>query len=339
MRQEDRKGAAQKLLDAIGQLPEDMIAEAGDIEAFQDRRKKRKRSYAVRIFGSAAVLAAAVLAVVVWRGDIITGGGGMEEKSANYFYAHDDAQMENNGVQKQKQEAADSEESAEADAVELINIWNLPIAKEEDVGSVAKSGGTQSNAEDSATQESQYSQKDSRQEERWGQKLNRGEVYSVEADIQGKGKDKCVQFTLQLGSEEEELRYRLKAARLSMEISKDSSMEIPKEISGDNSKEISGDNSLEVSESSGKADRAGQKKKSIIKCGSGTQIVCSFHPSSPAVPGKDVVGKELALPEWKEKGIRSVARIIVTVEDSSSEKSECTVVLGRAAGRYYIVMI
>lgn len=305
MRQEDRKGAAQKLLDAIGQLPEDMIAEAGDIDAFQDRRNRRKRSYAVRIIGSAAVLAAAVFAVVVWRGDIITGGGGMEKK--NYFYAHDDVQMENEGVQKQEQEAADSEESAEADAAELINIWNLPAVTEKDAGSVAKSGGKQSkstNAEDSAEQDQQYSQEDSRQEERRGQKLNRREVYPVEADIQGEGKDKCVQFILQLGSEEEELRYHLKAARLSLE----------------------------------KTDRA-EQKKSTIKCDSGTKIVCSFQPSSPAVPGKDTVGKEVALPEWKEKGIRSVARIIVTVEDSSSEKSECAVILGRAAGRYYIVMI
>lgn len=327
MRQEDRKGAAQKLLDAIGQLPEDMIAEAGDIDAFQDRRNRRKRSYAVRIIGSAAVLAAAVFAVVVWRGDAITGGGGMEKKSS--FYAHDDVQMENNGVQKQEQEAVDSEESAEADAAELINIWNLPTAKEKDAGSVAKSGSPQSksaDANDSAEQDQQYSQEDSRQEERRGQKLNRREVYPVEADIQGEGKDKSVQFILQLGSEEEELRYHLKAARLSMEISKDSSTE------------ISGDNSMEASESSEKTDRV-EEKKSTIKCDSGTKIVCSFQPSSPAVPGKDTVGKEVALPEWKEKGIRSVARIIVTVEDSSSEKSECTVILGRAAGRYYIVMI
>lgn len=303
MRQVDRKDAAQKLLDAIGQLPEDMVAEAGDIEAFQKRNKSRKHRYAARIFGSAAVLAAAVLAVVVWRGGILSGG--MGEKDVKY----DNAQMENSGVQKQGN--ADSQESAAEGDAELINIWNLQEQKDRDTENDSKPESKQSKSidmENSEAQESQYNQDAARQEESPGQKLDRGKVYPAAVDIQGKGKDKYVRFTLQLGSDGEGLRYRLEASRLS----------------------------LEISESPEDAKQGGQhgNKKESVTCSAGTQVVCSFQPSSPAVPGK-----EPALPEWQEKGIESVARITVTAEDSLSEKSEGTIVLGCSSGKYYMVFI
>lgn len=331
----ERTSGAERLLDAIGALPEDMIGEASKQNVLREKWERRKRvHFFLQI--SSGVAAAALLAIAIW-------GLGREN---GYFGG------EMSETNSKRGEKGSYEQSLQATEPPL-EIWSLSVevtgqsesASEEDThakdifesasGADTDMEGTHETAEDTDqnstsskavpsegsalekkgdTSDSLVSPQRNAEpaggETAQGQRLRVGQVYPVKVSTTGKGEERSIHFTLQFGREVDSIRYRLKASsNLSMELTALPSDE-------NNNMKLKGN------------------KKSQIQCASGTQIGCGVRLSEAAAVAEDV-----AIPEWIEKNIRAIAEISITAQESAGSSGEGRIVLGESGGNYYIVYL
>ena len=261
MKRQDRDKGAQQIVDAIGELPEEMICDALNFEEIK-RKQKRKRRHRIEVFGG--LVAAAVICIVVLHG---SDHALIQKRMADIDKTEEKAAL---NASDQMQDASQEE----------LNIWCMASGQEEATVYSNRQEKSSENA-DVKKERGTDNQKESRGESKDketaptpgkntadhdpvfnGEQLQAGERQLLHTKIIGKGENKKVQFTLQFGKTDDQISYTLEASGLSMELVAENHKAQNKIILQSN-------------------------KKSKVTCASGTQIGCSLRVT-------DIVDKKVA---------------------------------------------
>lgn len=243
---------AEKLLDAIGQLPEDMLEQAletgeNEIEVRAYRRQRRRR---LEIIGGLA--AAAVLCVVVW---------GKHDRD----FVRQQQSVEKSGIlQSDSGNAADQPQKTKDAAIEVWVLTEYAGAKSSESGeSKSSAGDTQKQAfnDDADLLLENGANKDSGTDgdedaALKGNKIEAKKRTGLRVTKTGSGKKKKVEFALQFGEKDAQGEYRLTASGVTLHMVEGQTKK-PKFVRKENG-------------------------TTVVNCPSGTQLRCVMKPSAKA---------------------------------------------------------
>lgn len=314
------ENASEILLDAIGALPEEMVAEAQDLGKIRRHYQKNRRRRFCQVGGGFA--AAALICAVVWGAR--TGTGILSREPAGDSAVQEGAKTAGFGHGNEEEVGSSglagditSGRIMEPSEAEQQFGVSFPASGTKKAADTGESKGAQNHSKEKVDKKSVKSgdgkagtiqeSKDTSEENSdvWEERTIR-----LQTEAYRRMGENVQQFLMELGETEEKRTYTLTA-----------------------SGGISFLTAAPLDGEQGKTEQLKEIKE--YSCTSGTKLGFSLEAS-----GNPGLESGMAVPDgWKDGGIKGTGYIRIQVEEGTKTERSVTVLIGKRAGKYYAAFL